>query len=120
MRRLCGTVLIMEAVVVLLCIVPAKVLTHVSGAVAGGLGGGIALAAIVLAGVVGRPRMGWALAAGTVLQLAVIAAGVWLPVMYGLGVIFAALWFGGIRLARKWEATPATEATDVTQASNPT
>ncbi len=76
MRRLCGTVLIMEAVVVLLAIVPAKVLEHVSGGTAGALGGGLALAAIVLAGLVGRPRMGWALYAGSVLQLVVIAGGI--------------------------------------------
>jgi Protein of unknown function (DUF4233) len=104
MRRLCGTVLIMEAVVVLLAIVPAKVLEHVSGGTAGALGGGIALAAIVLAGLVGRPRMGWALYAGSVLQLLVIAAGVVIPAMYILGVIFTALWFTGIWLARKVEA----------------
>ena len=96
MRRLCGTVLIMEAVVVLLAIVPAKVLEHVNG--------GIALVAIVLAGCVGRPRMGWALYAGSVLQLLIIAAGVVMPAMYILGVIFAALWFTGIWLARKVEA----------------
>jgi hypothetical protein len=104
MRRLCGTVLIMEAVVVLLAIVPAKVLEHVSGGTAGALGGGIALAAIVLAGLVGRPRMGWALYAGSVMQLLVIAAGVVIPAMYVLGVIFTALWFTGIWLARKVEA----------------
>jgi hypothetical protein len=97
----------MEAVVVLLCIVPAKMLEHVSGAVAGGIGAGIALVAILLAGLVGRPGKGWALIAGSVLQVVVIAAGVVLPVMYVLGAVFGALWAGGILLARKWEATPA-------------
>lgn len=111
MRRLCGTVLAMEAVVVALCIVPAMALEHVRGGVAGGIGGGIAIVAILLAGFVGRPRMGWALVAGSVLQLAVIAAGVVLPVMYALGVIFAALWATGIWLARKWEASAAHSVT---------
>ena len=64
MRRLCGTVLVMEAVIVLLAIVPAKMMEHVSGGTAAALGGGIALLAILLAGCVGRPRMGWALYAG--------------------------------------------------------
>ena len=105
MRRLCGTVLIMEAVVVLLAIVPAKVLEHVSGGTAGALGGGIALAAIVLAGLVGRPGMGWALYAASALQFLVIAAGVVIPAMYALGAVFTALWFTGIWLARKWEST---------------
>jgi hypothetical protein len=104
-RRLCGTVLIMEAVVVLLAIVPAKMLEHVHGGTAAALGGGIALAAILLAGLVGRPRMGWALYAGSALQILVIVAGVMIPAMYVLGVIFAALWFTGIWLARKFEST---------------
>jgi hypothetical protein len=99
----------MEAVLVALCIVPAMVLQHVSGAVAGGIGGGIAIAAIVLAGFVGRRA--WALIAGSILQLVVIAAGVVLHPMYVLGVIFTALWFGGIRLARKWEAADAARTT---------
>jgi hypothetical protein len=108
MKRLCGTVLGMEAVLVALCIVPTMVLQHVSGAVAGGIGGGIAIAAIVLAVLVGKRK--WALIAGSILQLLVIAAGLLLPAMYVLGVIFSALWFGGIRLARKWEATEAARA----------
>lgn len=110
MRQLCGTVLIMEAVVIALAIVPAMALEHVHGAAAGGTGGGIAVIAIMLAAFVGRPRMRWALVAGSVLQLVVIAAGVVLPVMYVLGVIFTALWFGGIRLARKVEAVQAERA----------
>lgn len=105
MKRLCGTVLAMEAVLLALCIVPSMALSHVHGAVAGGLGGGLAVVAVALSGMVGRRR--WALYAGSALQLAVIAAGVVLPVMYGLGVIFAALWFGGIKLARKWEGPQA-------------
>jgi hypothetical protein len=104
-RRLCGTVLVMEAVVVLLAIVPAKVMEHVSAGTAGAVGGGIALLAIVLAGFVGRRR--WALYAGSVLQLLVIAAGAVIPVMYVLGVIFTALWFTGIWLARKVESEAA-------------
>ena len=103
MKRLCGTVLIMEAVVVLLAIVPSMRLEHVRGGTAGIVGGVIAIVAIVLSGMVGRPRMGWVLYAGSVFQLLVIASGVLVPAMYGLGVVFAALWFTGIWLARKVE-----------------
>jgi hypothetical protein len=106
-RRLCGTVLGMEAVVLALAIVPAKVLEHVNGAVAGGVGGGLAVCALLLAGLVGRPGAAWALAAGTVLQVLVIVAGIKLPAMYVLGVIFAALWFTGIWLARRIDAERA-------------
>jgi hypothetical protein len=102
-RQLCGTVLGMEAVIALLAIVPAKALEHVSAGTAAAVGLSIAVLALLLAGLVGRPRMGWALYAGSVLQALVIASGVWVHAMYVLGVIFAALWFTGIWLARKFE-----------------
>jgi len=102
-KRLCGTVLSMEAVVVLLAIVPSMRLEHVRGGTAGSVGGAIAVVAIGLSGLVGRPRMGWVLYAGSLFQVLVIASGVLVPAMYVLGVIFAALWFTGIWLARKVE-----------------
>jgi Protein of unknown function (DUF4233) len=108
MRRLCGTVLAMEAVIALLAIVPAKVLGHASAGTAAAVCGAVALVAIVLSGVVGKRR--WALYAGSALQLAVIATGVLLPMMYVLGAIFAVLWFTGIWLARKWEREPGPSA----------
>jgi len=101
-RQLCGTVLIMEAVVLGLAIAPAIALEHRSGGVAGGVGGGLALCALVLGGLVGRRA--WALWAGSVLQVLVIAAGTLVPAMYILGVIFAALWITGIWLARRLQA----------------
>jgi hypothetical protein len=100
-RRLCGTVLIMEAVVVLLAIVPSMRLEHVRGGTAGAVGGAIAVLAIILSGIAGRRQ--WVLYAGTVLQALVIASGVLIPAMYILGVIFALLWVTGIWLARKIE-----------------
>jgi hypothetical protein len=105
-RQLCGTVLCMEAVVIGLAILPAIVLEHANRALAGGVGGALAVCALLIGGMVGRPRMGWALLAGTVLQLLVIAAGVIVPVMYALGVIFAALWVTGIWLARRHTPRP--------------
>jgi hypothetical protein len=112
MRRLCGTVLAMEAVIALLAIVPAKVLGHTSGGTAAAVCGAVAVVAIVLSGVVGKRP--WALYAGSVFQLAVIACGVLLPTMYVLGVIFAALWFTGIWLARKWEREPTQTRSSTT------
>ena len=102
-RQLCGTVLIMEAIVIGLAIPVAIVGEHANRGVAGGVGGGLAICALLIGGVVGRPRMGWALWAGTVLQALVIAAGVVVPAMYVLGVIFAALWVTGIWLVRRHE-----------------
>jgi hypothetical protein len=100
----------MEAVIVLLAIVPAMKLEHVSGSTAGILGLVIAVVAIVLSGMVGRPRMGWVLYAGSVFQILVIASGVLMHAMYVLGVIFALLWFTGIWLAKKWEPVDRARA----------
>ncbi len=101
MKRLLVTVLSMEAIVVLLAIVPAKQLGHVSGGTAAAVCGAIAVIAFALCRYVGRGR--GALWAGSVFQALVIASGVLLSAMYILGAIFAALWFTGIWLGRKWE-----------------
>jgi hypothetical protein len=110
LRQLCGTVLAMEAIVIGLAIPVAIVLEHVHRGLAGGVGGGLAVGALVLSGVVGRPGMGWTLVAGTVLQALVIAAGAVVPAMYGLGAIFAALWITGIWLARRLSAPEPSSA----------
>jgi Protein of unknown function (DUF4233) len=107
LRQLCGTVLAMEAIVIGLAIPVAIVLEHARHGLAGGVGGGLAVCALLLSGVVGRPGMGWTLVAGTVLQALVIAAGVVVPAMYALGAIFAALWITGIWLARRLAAPTA-------------
>jgi hypothetical protein len=108
MRRLCSTVLIMEAIVIGLSIPVAVTVAHARPGRAGLVGGVLAAVAVILAGLVGRPRFGWALIVGTLLQLAVIATGVVVPVMYALGGIFTVLWATAIWLARKYEA-PASQ-----------
>jgi hypothetical protein len=102
-RQLCGAVLVMEAVVIGLAIPVAIVLEHASHGLAGGIGGGLAGCALLIGGVVGRPRMGWSVWAGSILQVLVIAFGVVVPAMYVLGVIFAALWATGLWLVRHHE-----------------
>src|ERR1700722_16421119 len=106
LRQLCGTVLIMEAVVIGLAIPVAIVLEHLRHGVAGGVGGGLAVCALVLSGLVGRPGMGWALWAGTALQVLIIAAGGVVPGRYVLGALFGALWISGIWLARRPQPPP--------------
>jgi hypothetical protein len=107
LRQLCGTVLLMEAIVIGLAIPVAVVLEHLRHGVAGGVGGGLAVCALLLGGLVGRPGTQWAVWAGTALQVLVIAAGVVVPAMYSLGAIFAALWITGIWLAHRLQAPPA-------------
>jgi hypothetical protein len=102
-RRLCATVLVFEVVVIGLAIPVAITIAHARPAYAAVTGGVLAAAALVIAGLVGRPGQGWALAAGTVFQAAVIATGVVVPAMYGIGVIFGALWLTAIWLGRRYE-----------------
>ena len=104
LRRLLSSVLVFEAVILILAIPVAVTIQHLHHGEAFGVGGGLALVAVLLAGFIGRGR--WVLVVGTVLQLAIIAAGVEIPALYVLGVIFCALWFGGIYLAGKLEQPP--------------
>jgi uncharacterized protein DUF4233 len=106
MRRLCATVLIFEAIVIGLAIPVAITIEHEPHAEAGVAGGVLAAIAVVLAAVVGRPGQRWALAAGSVLQVAVIAAGIVVPAMFVLGTIFAALWAVAIWLGLRYRAAP--------------
>ena len=101
LRRLLASVLVFEAIVLVLAIPVAVTIEHLDHGVAFGVGGGLALVAVLLSGRIGRAR--WALWLGTVLQFAIIAAGIEIAALYVLGVIFCALWFTGIYLADKLE-----------------
>jgi hypothetical protein len=101
LRRLLSSVLVFEAIILILAVPVAVTIEHLGHGVAFGVGGGLAVAAFLLAGLIGRGR--WALIAGTVLQFLMILAGIWVPALYILGVVFLALWFGGIHLANKIE-----------------
>ncbi len=103
MRQLCATVLIMEAIVIGLAIPVAITIGHTAPRVAGFAGGVLAVVAVLLAAVAGRPGLRWALVAGSALQLCVIAAGALVPVMYALGLIFAGFWMLAIWMGRRWE-----------------
>jgi Protein of unknown function (DUF4233) len=103
MRRLCATVLVFEVVVIGLAIPVAITIAHARPVQAAVTGGVLAVAALVIAGLVGRRGQRWTLIGGTVLQMAVIATGAVVPVMYGLGVIFGALWLTAIWLGRRYQ-----------------
>jgi hypothetical protein len=100
--RLSATVLILEAIVIALTIVPAVKLEGATP-LSAGLAAGIAtLAAIVLAAMA-RRLLPVTLVGGSLLQVLVIASGVIIPVMYILGGIFALLWVTGIWLGHRVE-----------------
>ena len=104
MARLSATVLILEAVVIALTIVPVVKVEHVTPGTAGLVAGLAVLLAILLAALT-RRRLAVALVGGSLLQALVIASGVVLPAMYILGGIFALLWVTGIWLGHRVESS---------------
>ena len=104
MSRLVATVLLLEAFVIALTIVPAVKLEDASPATAGAAAGVAVLAAIVLAALA-RRRLPVTLVGGSLLQALIIVSGVVLSVMYILGGIFALLWVTGIWLGHRVESS---------------
>ncbi|MGN6792833.1 MAG: DUF4233 domain-containing protein [Streptosporangiaceae bacterium] len=104
MSRLTATVLLLEAVVIALTIVPAVKLEDATPVSAGVAAGVAVLAAIVLA-VLARRRLLITLIGGSLLQALIIASGAVLSVMYILGGIFALLWVTGIWLGHRVESS---------------
>ncbi len=102
MKRLCATVLIMEAIVVALSIPVAVQIDHLTPHAAV-LTGGIAAVGAVLFAALARRLLPVTLVGGTLLQLFAIASGSVVPAMYFLGGIFAALWAIGIWLGYRVE-----------------
>jgi hypothetical protein len=96
MNRVAATLLVLEAVVVMLAIPVAIVVSGVEPAVAIPVGLGIGLLCVVSAGLVRRGRPGYVL--GSVSQVAAIATGFVVPVMFFLGGLFALLWVVVLRI----------------------
>ena len=110
MRVLCSSVLFFEALVVALAVPAALALT--SGHHSLIVWGGLALAAsCLLAAALLRTRAGYVL--GSALQLALLAAGLVLPAMYVLAVLFGGLWVMAIVLARKADRYASERSTAV-------
>ncbi|WP_308206875.1 DUF4233 domain-containing protein [Actinoallomurus rhizosphaericola] len=101
MRRLCAVMLTLQAVVTLLAIPVAISVAHADAATAGIVGGVLAFAGLVIAGLL---RYRWAYVAGSVLQILVIATGFVVPVMFFLGVIFGILWVASIWVGHRVES----------------
>ncbi|WP_460525679.1 DUF4233 domain-containing protein [Flindersiella endophytica] len=93
-----SAVLVFEAVVVGLAIPVAITLNGVSGAVAGTVGGVVAVCCLVAAGLLRSP-IGYTI--GSVLQVVTFALGFVVPLMFVLGAAFGALWFYCLVLDRR-------------------
>jgi hypothetical protein len=104
MSRLTATVLLLEAIVIALAIVPAVKLAGASPLRAG-LAAGLAVVAAILLAALAKRRLAVTLIGGSLLQALVIASGVVLSVMYILGGIFTLLWVTGIWLGHRVESS---------------
>ncbi|WP_435742481.1 DUF4233 domain-containing protein [Nocardioides sp. SYSU DS0663] len=99
-RGMCAAILCLEAVVLGLT---TPVMIAVVGVEAGralAVGLGLAVVCLLLAGMLRRP---WAYTAGWLVQVAAIALGFVVPLMFVLGAIFALLWGTADFLGRKIE-----------------
>jgi uncharacterized membrane protein YeiB len=110
-RVLAATVLCFEALVVFFAGLVAKDLSSATPAAALAASGALALACLVCAALL-RTRPGYWL--GSVLQVCVIAVGLWVPVMFFLGLVFAALWVLALVVGRlrRPEADPRAPTRD--------
>ncbi|MDQ1307889.1 MAG: hypothetical protein QG671_3723 [Actinomycetota bacterium] len=106
MKVLGTSVLVFEAIVVALFI-PVAYFTGAAtdGSTAAWLGGGLAIACLVGAGMVTRPG---GIAVGWAIQVLVLACGFVVPLMFVLGGMFAALWWAAVRFGRKADAATRT------------
>lgn len=99
-RGMCAAVLSLEAIALGLTTPVLITIASVDTGTALAVGLGLAVVCLLLAGML---RAEWAYLVGYVVQAAAIGLGFVIPVMFGLGIVFAALWAGADLLGRKIE-----------------
>lgn len=115
MKVLGSAVLAIEAIIVLLAIPVAATNGSVSNlGLAIGIGVGLAVLLLLAIGTLRRP---WGVGVGWVLQVAVLALGLLVPLMFLVGAIFAILWFFAIRNGRRVDALRAARAAESDEAT---
>src|SRR5690625_64384 len=111
MSRIAMSILVMEAIVLALTIPVGVAEPSLTTAQAWTFGGGLAVLAVVAAGLLRRGRAGYVV--GTVVQVGAIAMGFWVLRMFFRGGIVALLWFVLLRIGPEVErAKAAREATE--------
>ena len=106
-RRLCSAILLLEAIVLGLTTPVLISVQSVDTATALVVGLGLALACVVIAGLL---RMPWAYYLGWSIQVAAVALGVQVRAMFALGAIFLLLWLTAVRLGRTIDRDRAAAA----------
>lgn len=104
MRHMCAAMLTLQAIILGLSIPVMIAIEDVDPPVAGLIGGGLAVLCVLTAGMLRKP---WAYWLGHAIQVATIATGFLVPIMFFIGLMFAALWLGAFFLGRRIEADKA-------------
>jgi len=106
-RALCAAMLTLQAVVLGLTTPVLISVADVAVGTALSIGLGLSVVCLVTVGLLGRP---WAYLLGWGIQVASIGLGVVIPMMFLLGVVFAALWAGAYFLGRRIDIEKAERA----------
>jgi len=101
---MCSAMLTLEAVILALAVPVMISVEDVSKPLALASGLGLALLCILTAGALRRPQ---AYVVGHAIQVGAIALGFLVTVMFFVGAIFAALWFGAFFVGRRIEEDKA-------------
>lgn len=109
MRGIAAAVLVFEGLVVFFATLVALDLSDVDDSTLWWVGGSVAVACMLAAGLL---RGRWGYAVGSALQVLVVASGVVVPVMFFLGLVFAGLWFLVLHLGRRVEQVQRQRAAD--------
>jgi Protein of unknown function (DUF4233) len=96
MSRIAATLLVLEAIVIMLAIPVAVAVADVEARVAVPVGVAVGLACLVAAALARRTKIGYVL--GSILQVVAIGSGFVVPVMFFLGGLFALLWVVLLRI----------------------
>lgn len=116
MRTLCASTLIGEFFVIGFAGLVAMKDPSLSVSTVWLVSGVAMLLCVLLCGMVTRPggvALGWAL------QIALIASGVFVPTMYFMGAVFAALWWASVHFGRKVDEAKARFAAQAEAGSSP-
>lgn len=112
MRGMCAAILSFEALILGLSTPVMISVEDVSPGVALPIGLGLAVVCVLTAGALRRPQ---AYLVGHGIQVASIALGLVVPIMFFIGAMFAALWVGAVLLGRRIEADRARWAAEEKQ-----
>ncbi|MFE2262771.1 DUF4233 domain-containing protein [Streptomyces griseosporeus] len=115
MRTLCSSTLIGEFFLIGFAALVAMKDPDLSTTTVWTVSGTAMLLCLLLCGMVTRPggvALGWAL------QIALVASGFFVPLMFFMGVVFAALWWASVHFGRKVDEAKARFAAQSAAASS--